>query len=113
VTKYDGELENIRVTNDYFNKLLVLEYCQFFFSLVGTVSAMISYELESKYMFDPDKDDMSFNNPAYRKVSFLLIINLLCTISLIFFIICRYIITLNWMIAKKFISPLDNLFSIK
>lgn len=52
VDKYDGELENIRVTNDYFNKLKVIEYCSFYCATIGMGSSMISYEFEAYYLFN-------------------------------------------------------------
>ncbi len=44
--KYKGSLENIRLTNDYGNKIKVLEYTAFFFGWVGLASCIIAYEFE-------------------------------------------------------------------
>ncbi len=45
--KYKGQLENIRLTNDYGNKIKVLEYTAFFFGWVGLGSCIIAFEFES------------------------------------------------------------------
>jgi hypothetical protein len=46
IEKYKGQMENIRLTSDYFNKIKLMEYSTFFFGWIGLGSCIVHYEFE-------------------------------------------------------------------
>lgn len=41
IEKFKGQMENIRLTNDYFNKIKLMEFATFFFGWVGIGCSMV------------------------------------------------------------------------
>jgi len=41
----DDEMENVQLTNDYYNRIKFVEFVTFFFAWVGVGAAMVEYEL--------------------------------------------------------------------
>jgi hypothetical protein len=88
----DGEdMENVQLTNDYYNKIIFIEYVTFFFAYAGQGAAMIEYEL--RYNNEQGETMNDFN--TYH-LSALLCINAICTIAACICIFSRYLLILRW-----------------
>jgi hypothetical protein len=92
---YKGELENIILTNDFFNRIKMMEFCSFFFGWLGLGSCMIHYEYEYIINSGDSTNPDLFVDSTHRILKLLLYINLLCTIFVIFSIYFRYVLTLK------------------
>ncbi len=44
-TGAEAEMENVQLTNDYYNKIKFLEFSAFYFAWIGIGVAIIEYEL--------------------------------------------------------------------
>ncbi|CDW88462.1 small-conductance calcium-activated potassium channel protein [Stylonychia lemnae] len=104
----DEEMENIQLTNDYFNKIKYLEFVIFFFAWVGVGSSIVEYELRYNSEFTH-----TMTEQKRVQLLIMLCINALCTICVVFAIVSRYLLTLQWQIEKKLLLPLDNLITTK
>ena len=51
IDKFKGQMENIRLTNDYFNKIKLMEFSTFFFAWVGNGCCIIHYEFEYYFRY--------------------------------------------------------------
>ena len=88
----DGEdMENVQLTNDYYNKIIFIEYVTFFFAYAGQGAAMIEYEL--RYNNEQGGTMNDFN--TYH-LSALLYINAILTIAACICIFSRYLLILRW-----------------
>lgn len=43
-------MENVQLTNDYYNKIKYLEFVTFFFAWVGLGAAVVEYELRYNFV---------------------------------------------------------------
>eukprot|EP00347_Sterkiella_histriomuscorum_P011835 403370921 len=102
------EMENVQLTNDYYNKIKYLEFSTFFFCWIGIGVSLVEYELRFNHTTAGTINES-------RKVQFtvLLWINLFCTISTCVSIVSRYILIVKWQIQKKLLLTLDNLITTK
>ena len=81
IEKYKGELENIRLTSDYYNKIKLMEFSSFFFAWIGMGACIVHYEFEYfMRLSDIDPDFMYESSNNSRRLMVLLYINLICTV---------------------------------
>eukprot|EP00347_Sterkiella_histriomuscorum_P023501 403334408 len=103
----EGEMENVQLTNDYYNRIKYLEFVAFFFAWIGVGCCIVEYE--QKYWIIQREDIIE--QRVSKILTMLLIFNLFCTIATSISIIFRYIFNLKWQIMKKILLPMDDLFT--
>lgn len=89
----------VRVTNEYYNRILLVEYCQLFFALFGVALSMIINEIKINLHISSTNEDL---------------LNVYITISsfaLVYTIYLRYIYYLKWQIYRGLLTEYDTLIS--
>lgn len=101
-------MENIQLTNDYYNKIKYLEFVSFFFAWMGIGAAIVEYELRYHYNLTN-----SVTDAKRRGFLILLSINTFCSVATCLAIVARYLLILKWKKEKKLLMRLDNLINTK
>jgi len=78
----DCEMENIQLTNDYFNRIKVLEFSAFFYGWLGIGCSIIYYEFQYHDQTPPLGKGSSLSDETYKRHFVLLFINFACTLLL-------------------------------
>lgn len=84
-------MENVQLTNDYYNKIIFIEFVTFFFAYVGQAVAIIEYEVRYNNALQDGLDDFTLYH-----LSNLLYINAVCSFAACVCIFARYLLILQW-----------------
>ena len=98
------DFEDIRLSNEEFNKLQLIDYSIFFLSGVSIGVSVISQELEYFY----GKSEGIESN-----VNLMLRLNLVATLLLCFTLVHRALQYINWGISKRYYTRIDTLYTTK
>jgi len=107
---FKGELENINLSNDFFNRIKIMEFGAFFLGWLGLGSCMVYYEYEYYVQSEEiEEEDIYQMDSTKRRLTILLYINLLCTLGVLSLIYFRYVLTIKLYQSKHLLSGLDTL----
>ncbi len=89
----------VRVTNEYYNRVIFTEYAHLFFALFGVLLSIVVNELK----FNHSLDEMH-ENLITMYISF-------ASIACVFTLYYRYQLYLKWNVYRGLLSEFDNLIS--
>ena len=91
--------QDVRVTNEYYNRIMVVEYIALFFSSTGIGLSIIMNEIKLLETLSTDNENI-----------FLCYITA-CSFSLVLTLYYRYDLHLKWYVTRGLLTEYDNLFS--